>query len=73
MTVKQRPRSTLLGSKEITMNIKNIIKKAVVKEAAGKILPMDGVKPKLGPKAKLAGILATIAAVAGAASQYLGG
>jgi len=35
------------------MNLKNIIKKAVVKEAAGKILPMEGTKPKLGTKAKL--------------------
>jgi len=49
-----------------------MVKLMNVKEAAGKILPMDGVKPKLGTKAKLAGILATIAAVAGAASQYLG-
>lgn len=55
------------------MNLKNIIKKVIVKEAAGSILPMDGTKPKLGTKAKIAGILATIAAVAGAASQYLGG
>ena len=55
------------------MNLKNIIKKVIVKEAAGGILPMDGTKPKLGTKAKIAGILATIAAVAGAASQYLGG
>ena len=59
------------------MNLKKLamdqLKKAVVKEATNKILPMDGTKPKLGTKAKLAGILATIAAVAGAASQYLGG
>lgn len=59
------------------MNLKKLatkaIKKAIVKEAAGGILPMDGTKPKLGTKAKIAGILATIAAVAGAASQYLGG
>lgn len=49
------------------------VKKAVVKEATNKILPMDGDKPKMGWKAKLAGILATIAAVATAASQFLGG
>lgn len=55
------------------MNLNNMIKKLVVKKAASEILPMDGAKPKLGTKAKLAGILATIAAVAGAASQYLGG
>jgi hypothetical protein len=58
------------------MNLKKLatdqLKKAVVKKAAGGILPMDGTKPKLGTKAKLAGILATIAAVAAAASQYLG-
>jgi hypothetical protein len=33
---------------------------------------MDGEKPKMGWKVKLAGILATIATVAAAASQYLG-
>ena len=59
------------------MNLKKLamdqLKKAVVKEATNKILPMEGTKPKLGTKAKLAGILATIASVAGAASQYLGG
>jgi hypothetical protein len=49
------------------------LKKAVVKKAAGGILPMDSAKPKAGWKVKLAGILATIAAVAAAASQYLGG
>jgi hypothetical protein len=58
------------------MNLKKLaidqLKKAVVKKAAGQILPMDGAKPKLGTKAKIAGILATVATVAGAASQYLG-
>lgn len=49
------------------------VKKAVIKEATNKILPMDGDKPKLGWKAKLAGVLATIAAVAAAGSQFLGG
>lgn len=59
------------------MNLKKLaadqLKKAVVKKAANQILPMDSVKPKAGWKVKLAGILATIAAVATAASQYLGG
>jgi hypothetical protein len=59
------------------MNLKKLamdqLKKAAVKEATNKILPMDGAKPKMGWKVKLAGILATIAAVAGAVSQYLGG
>jgi len=49
------------------------VKKAVVKEATNKILPMDGEKPKMGWKTKLAGILGTIAAVAAAASEFLGG
>ena len=54
--------------------LKKEAEKALLKKAAGKILPMDGeAKPALGWKVKLAGILATIAAVAGAASQYLGG
>lgn len=55
------------------MDLKKIIAKKVMKEAAGKILPMDSTKPKLGTKAKLAGILAAIAAVAGFAAEYLGG
>lgn len=55
------------------MNLKKIIADIAVKEATKKILPMDGVKPKLGKKAKLAGILTTIAAVATAGAQYLGG
>lgn len=60
------------------VDFKSILKKeaekAILKKAAGKILPMDGeAKPALSWKVKLAGILATIAAVAGAASQYLGG
>lgn len=55
------------------MNLKNIVKKAVTKKAVSSILPMDGDKPKLGTKAKLAGILGTVAAVAAAASQFLGG
>jgi hypothetical protein len=62
----------LLGYKETTMNLKNILTKIVVKEAAGKILPMDPApKPALGWKAKLAGALAIIGAAATALSQYL--
>jgi hypothetical protein len=53
--------------------LKKEAEKALLKKAAGKILPMDGEKPKMGWKVKLAGILTTIAAVAGAAAQYLGG
>lgn len=49
------------------------LKKLLVKEAANKILPMDEDKPKLGWKAKLAGALATVAAIATMASQLLGG
>jgi len=58
----------------ILKTLKNEAQKIVVKQAVGKILPMDGeAKPALGWKVKLAGILATIATVAAAASQYLGG
>jgi len=49
------------------------LKKIIAKEAVGKLLPMDSDKPKLGKKAKLAALLGTIAALAGAASQFLGG
>lgn len=49
------------------------LKKAAVKEATKKILPMDAPKPKIGTKAKLAGILGTIAAIAAMAAEYLGG
>jgi hypothetical protein len=49
------------------------LKKAVVKEATKKILPMDAPKPKVGLKAKIAGILATIAAIAAFGAEYLGG
>jgi hypothetical protein len=64
----------LLGYKEIIMNLKNIITKIVVKEAAGKLLPMADVpKPALGKKAKIAGLLGVIATVAAAGAQYLAG
>jgi hypothetical protein len=57
------------------MSLKNLIKSVVVKEATSKILPMgtDVTKSKLGWKAKLAGILATIAAIAAAGAEFLGG
>jgi len=59
------------------MDFKSILKKeaekALLKKAAGKILPMDGEKPKLGKKAKIAGVLGVIAAIAAAGAQYLGG
>ena len=55
------------------MNLKNLITKIAVKEAAGKIMPMDPApKPALGWKAKLAGVLAIIGAAATALAQYLG-
>jgi hypothetical protein len=59
--------------KEAGKALKKEAEKAILKQAAGKILPMDDAKPKMGWKVKLAGILATIATVAAAASQYLGG
>ena len=59
------------------MDLKNTIgriaKDKLVGAAANKILPMEGDKPKLGWKAKAAGILAAIAAGATMLSQYLGG
>jgi hypothetical protein len=54
--------------------LKKEAEKAVLKKAAGKILPMDEApKPKLGKKAKIAGILGVIATLAAAGAQYLGG
>ena len=58
------------------MDLKKIVQteaeKAILKKAAGKILPMQEVsKPALGWKAKLAGVLAIIGAAATALSQYL--
>ena len=59
------------------MDLKKIIgsvtKDKLLSGAANKILPMEGDDPKVGPKAKLAAILATVAAVAGALSHFLGG
>jgi hypothetical protein len=53
--------------------LKKEAEKALLKKATGKILPMDGEKPKLGKKAKIAGILGVIATLAAAGAQYLGG
>lgn len=48
------------------------LKKLLAKKVVGGILPMDEGKPKLGTKTKAAGILALIAAIASALSNYLG-
>jgi hypothetical protein len=61
-----------------TMDLKSTLKKeaekAILKKAAGKILPMDGAaKPALGWKAKLAGALAVLGTAATLLSQYLAG
>lgn len=53
--------------------LKQEAEKVILKKAVGKILPMDGEKPKMGKKAKVAGILGVIAAIAAAGAQYLGG
>jgi hypothetical protein len=42
-------------------------------ETAGKILPMEGTKPALGWKARLAAALAIIGTLATVLSQYLSG
>jgi hypothetical protein len=60
------------------VNLKKLIQKeaekAILNKAVGKILPMDGgAKPALGWKAKLAGVLAVVATIAGMLSQYLAG
>jgi hypothetical protein len=62
----------------MTMDLKSVLKKEaeklIVKQAAGKILPMESdSKPAIGWKAKLAGVLAIIGAVATALAQYLTG
>jgi hypothetical protein len=60
------------------MDLKSVLKKeaekVILKKTADKILPM-GESPKvaLGWKAKLAGVLAVIGALATALSQYLAG
>lgn len=58
------------------MNLKKIVgavtKDKILGGAANRILPMEEAPKKLGWKAKLAGVLATIAAIATAGSQLLG-
>jgi hypothetical protein len=54
--------------------LKQEAEKVLLKKAVGKIIPMDEApKPKLGKKAKIAGILGVIATLAAAGAQYLGG
>jgi hypothetical protein len=53
--------------------LKQEAEKALLKKAAGKILPMEDAKPAIGWKAKLAGILAIVGTLATVLSQYLGG
>ena len=55
------------------MSLKNIIAKVVVKKAASKIIPMAAAAPVLGKKAKLAGVLAAVAALVTALSNYMAG
>jgi hypothetical protein len=58
---------------DLKSTLKKEVEKALLKKAAGKILPMDGDKPKMGKKAKIAGILGVIATLDAAGAQYLGG
>lgn len=57
------------------MNLKKMIvsqvKKAAVKEATNKILPMEGVAPKFGKKSKVAAALIAAASIATAVAEYL--
>jgi hypothetical protein len=57
------------------MNLKKLIvsqvKKAAVKEATNKILPMGGDAPKFGKKSKIAAALVTFAGIATALAEYL--
>jgi len=61
------------GFKEADMNLKKIITGIAVKEATNKLLPMEDAKPKFGKKAKLAGVLAAVAALLTALSNYFAG
>jgi hypothetical protein len=52
--------------------LKGEVEKALLKKAAGKILPMEDVAtPRFGKKARLAAVLAGIATVLTLISQYL--
>ena len=57
------------------MNLKKLIvsqvKKAAVKEATSKILPMDGDAPKKFGKGKAAALLAVAAAIAAAIPEFI--
>ena len=53
--------------------LKGEAEKALLKKAAGKILPMEDTKPALGWKARLAAALAIIGTLATVLSQYLSG
>jgi hypothetical protein len=60
------------------VNLKKLIQKeaekAILKKAAGKILPMDGAeKPALSGKAKLAGGLAALGTFFALLAQFLAG
>lgn len=67
MTAKQRPRSTLLGSKEIDMKIKNLIKDVVAKQATksviGKTLPIGAAKGLSKGKMTFGALVVAIAAL----------
>ena len=58
---------------DLKITLKKEAEKALLKKAVGKIMPMDGEKPKLGTKTKLAAILGAIATLIAAGAQYLGG
>ncbi len=58
---------------DLKKTIGRIAKDKLVGAATNKILPMDSDQPKLGWKAKAAGVLTLIATVATMLSQYLGG
>lgn len=58
---------------DLKKTIGRIGKEALLKQATNKILPMEGDAPRLGKKAKAVAALGTIAAVATAAAQFLGG
>jgi hypothetical protein len=53
------------------MNLKKLIKKVAKNELENKILPMPDGQAPTGKKAKIAGGLAVVAAIATALSQYL--
>jgi hypothetical protein len=60
------------------MDLKSVLKKEaeklILKQATNKILPMaSDKKPAIGWKAKLAGVLAIVGAVATTLAQYLAG